>query len=44
MVNPPLVGRESAECVDLYQQERGAVLAGLKERARLLTSTFNDMN
>ena len=44
MVNPPLVGRESAECVDLYQQERNYVLNGLKERATLLTNTFNDMN
>ena len=33
MVNPPLVGRESAECVELYQRERNTVLDGLKERA-----------
>ena len=43
MVDPPTLGRESIECVDLYQAERGAVFNGLKERAELLTRYFNDM-
>ena len=43
MVDPPSVGRESPECVDKYQDERGSVFTGLKERAELLTRTFNDM-
>jgi len=43
MVDPPTLGRESSDCVDLYQKERGAVYNGLKERAQLLTRTFNDM-
>ena len=43
MTDPPHIGRESAECVDLYQKERGQVFNGLKERAELLTRTFNDM-
>lgn len=43
MVDPPTLGRESIECVDLYQAERGAVFNGLKERAELLTRYFNNM-
>ena len=43
MVDPPHVGRESPECIDKYEAERKHVFDGLKERAELLTSTFNDM-
>ena len=44
MVDEPHLGRESQECVELYQKERGVILNGMKERAKLLTDTFNDMN
>ena len=43
MTDPPHFGRESNECVETYQKERGLVFDGLKERAELLTRTFNDM-
>ena len=43
MVDPPHLARESVECVDLYQSEYNTVFNGLKERAALLTRTFNDM-
>ena len=43
MINPPKRGRESDACVDLYNTEYGSVMTGLKERAKLLTSTFNSM-
>ena len=43
MVDPPHIGRESSECVDLYNQQKDTVMSGLKERAELLTNTFNDM-
>lgn len=43
MVDPPHVGRESAACVDQYEQERSAIFDGLVERATLLSDTFNDM-
>jgi alanine transaminase len=43
MINPPKRGRESDACVDLYNMEYGSVMTGLKERAKLLTSTFNSM-
>ena len=43
MVDPPHLGRESVECVDLYNKERGEVFNNLKERAQLLTNSFNDM-
>lgn len=43
MVNPPQVGVESADCVELYQREYNAVKQGLKERAKLLSDTFNAM-
>ena len=43
MVDPPSVGRESNECYEKYQAERGTVFSGLKERAKLLTNCFNDM-
>ena len=43
MVDPPQIGRESSECVELYNKEREHVFGGLVERAELLTNTFNDM-
>lgn len=43
MVDPPAEGRESADCNEMYQTERGLVFNGLKERAELLTRYFNDM-
>ena len=43
MVDPPHLGRESEECVDQYTREYDTVFNGLKERAELLTRTFNDM-
>ena len=43
MVNPPKRGRESNQCVELYESERLAVLNGLKDRAKLLTKSFNSM-
>jgi len=43
MVDQPHLGRESVECVETYKSEKGAIMDGLKERAKLLTDTFNDM-
>lgn len=43
MVNPPTKGVESDACVEQYNQQVGAVREGLKERAKLLTETFNSM-
>lgn len=43
MVEPPRTGRESKECVDLYENEKSIVFNGLTERAKLLSRTFNDM-
>ncbi len=43
MVDPPQVGRESPACVEKYNHQMTTVMDGLKERARLLTDTFNDM-
>lgn len=43
MVDPPRLGRESAACVEQYNREKDAVMKGLKERAKLLTDTFNSM-
>lgn len=43
MVDPPHSGRETKECVDQYMGERTKVFNGLKERAQLLTKTFNEM-
>jgi aspartate/methionine/tyrosine aminotransferase len=43
MVNPPREGRESTECFEKYMGEKNQILDGLKERASLLTKTFNDM-
>ena len=43
MVDPPHLGRESEACVELYNTERNVIFDGMKERADLLTRTFNDM-
>jgi aspartate/methionine/tyrosine aminotransferase len=43
MINPPIPGEQSSQCVDLYYRERGAIENGLKERASLLASSFNEM-
>lgn len=43
MVNPPEKGVESAACVDQYLKEHNSVKYGLKERAKLLSDTFNSM-
>jgi len=42
-VDPPQRGKESDECVDLYEQEKNEIFNGLKDRAGLLTQTFNEM-
>jgi len=43
MINPPKKGRESDACVEQYNKEFGQVMNGLKDRAKLLTTTFNSM-
>ena len=43
MVDEPHYGRESRECVEQYNREKNYIFNGMKERAELLTSTFNDM-
>ena len=43
MVNPPTEGRESSACVGKYLGERNAIENGLKERALILTKTFENM-
>lgn len=43
MVDPPHLGRETEECVNLYNEERGGIFDGLMERSSLLSDTFNDM-
>lgn len=44
MTDPPKIGREDKETVDLYNEEKGHVERGLKKRAALLESTLNDMD
>jgi len=43
MVNPPQEGVESSECVEKYFRERNEIMNGLKEKALLLSSSFNEM-
>lgn len=43
MVSPPKAGVESEECVALYNKEKSEIADGLRERASLLTETFNRM-
>ena len=42
-VDPPKKGSESDATVEKYLNERKQVLGGLKERALLLSQTFNEM-
>jgi alanine transaminase len=41
MVNPPKRGRESDDCVDLYESQVNVVRGALEEKAKILTRTFN---
>lgn len=43
MVDPPRRGRETDECVDLYEKQKDEIEQGMKERALLLTDYFNQM-
>lgn len=43
MVSPPKAGVESAACVAQYEKEKTAIGNGLRERAHILTDTFNKM-
>ena len=43
MVDPPREGRESSECVELFNEEVDRTYNGMKERAQMLTNTFNQM-
>lgn len=42
-VDPPVKGIESDATVQLYEQEKTQIYNGLRERAELLTKTFNEM-
>lgn len=42
-LDPPKEGRESTETVKQYQKERDEIMAGLTERAVMLTKIFNEM-
>lgn len=44
MVTPPKAGVESSECVELYEKQRNEIYDGLRERASILTKTFNTMD
>lgn len=44
MVSPPEAGVESSECVEKYEKEKNGIYQGLKERANILTETFNKMD
>jgi len=44
MVSPPEAGVESSECVEKYENEKNGIYQGLKERANILTETFNKMD
>ncbi len=43
MVNPPQIGVESVETVSQYLQEYNDLYVALRTKAKLLTSTFNQM-
>ena len=43
LVDPPQQGVESDETVEKFQKEKNSIFQGLKTRAELLTSTFNQM-
>jgi len=38
------MGNESTSCVEQYEKEKTNVMQGLKDRAELLTSTFNELD
>lgn len=44
MIDPPTLGVENDDTVDLYEEERNYIMNGLKERAQLLTNSFNNMD
>ena len=44
MVTPPNEQTSSSECVERFLKERNGVYNGLKERAELMTRTFNEMD
>lgn len=41
MVSPPVAGVESDDCVKLYEKQKNDIYQGLKDRANILTKTFN---
>jgi alanine transaminase len=41
--DPPTRGVESDKTVDLYEKEKEQIFSGLRDRAELLTKTFNSM-
>ena len=43
LTTPPKKGVESDACVELYNKEKTAIFEGMRERAFLLTKTFNEM-
>lgn len=43
LVDPPQRGVESDTTVALFEKEKNEIFKGLKDRAELLTKTFNDM-
>lgn len=42
-IDPPSKGVESDKTVELYENEKNDIYKGLKDRAELLTKTFNEM-
>lgn len=43
LVDPPKHGVESAETMFIYEKEKRLIFEGLKDRAELLSTTFNSM-
>jgi alanine transaminase len=43
LVDPPRRGVESDSTMDLYEKERSDIFNGLRDRAELLSKTFNEM-
>jgi alanine transaminase len=43
LVDPPQKGKESDATVDKFLKEKEAIYDGLRKRAELLTSAFNQM-
>ena len=42
-IDPPVKGAESEATVALYEKEKAQIFSGLRDRAELLTATFNKM-